>query len=326
MMEDDFNASRGVHWANTSVMDMAPQSDPSHQNRAYGSNNPGHGQEAAGFVHSLGDAASNIHDVLSVPSKRATDEEQCYQEWTRKLAQLVNTLMEDTCCPDLISSSSSRSSTICGAVTQGHELLDKGHSPMSRLFWNIEQFLGILGEILNRSRERPRVEATSGNPVSSTTRLSTLMAIFSAYGSILQAYECIFKRIHQSLVGTEGGDGSTSDQSHNQHQNQGPSQNLLELLPLLQLDGFMFAPGPMRTVNSLQIHIIMDASLQMLNQAGTSLSSILDAQLCNTDKTRRHGERQPGDSRQYQQSKEPFRGQCRICRGQHVEQRDQGLE
>lgn len=286
MMEDEFDPAQDMQWAKKPMLDLPPQSNPSNQNRASVTNDSGYSQEVAGFGSGLAKPTSNIHNALSLPLKKVTDDEQCYQEWTQRLALLVKTLMDDTCCPDLISSGSSRSSSISGVVGQGLELPDKGQSPMSRLFWNIEQFLKISGEILSRSRERSNGEIASGNPVSSTTRLSTLMAIFLAYGSILQTYERIFKRIHLSLMGTENDTSSTLDQGHNQYQHQGPSQSLLELLPPLQLDGFMFAPGPMRTVNSLQIHVTMDASLQMLNQAGAYVSSILDAQMCSTDQTR----------------------------------------
>jgi hypothetical protein len=85
---------------------------------------------------------------------------------------------------------------------------------------------------------------------------------------------------------TESDIGSISDQGHTRFLNQGPSRSLLELLPPLQLDGFTFAPGPAQTVNSVQIHITMEACLQMLNQVGKCVSDVLEAQLCSADQTK----------------------------------------
>lgn len=69
----------------------------------------------------------------------------------------------------------------------------------------------------------------------------------------------------------------------NENQPRCPSNNMMVLL---QLDSVMIAPGTTQTLSSLQIHIIMDVSFQMLNQAGASLSSILDAQVCSADEAR----------------------------------------
>lgn len=298
IMDNNFDGSRWVQWPKTSVMDMPPESDSSHQTTLYGGNNLDDGQETRGMAPETAGPPSNLHDPLSVPSKAVVDDERRHQQWTRRLSKLVHTLMEDSCDPHQIPEGGGDGNRSSGnAAPERSELLDRGQSPMSSLFWTIEQFLSILGEISDRSQAGPHDAIAAGElsvqvapaadvvgeltvaqslsdveEASSTTRLSTLMAIFSAYSGILHAYERIFKRIHRSLV--------------NQNQPRTPSNNLMALLPLLQLDSVMIAPGPTQTLSSLQIHIIMDVSLQMLNQAGASLSSILDAQVCSADETR----------------------------------------
>jgi hypothetical protein len=278
MIEDEFDPAQDMQWTKKSMPDLPLQPNPSNQDRASVADDAGYSQDVAGFVLGLAKPALSIHNNSSAPSQKVIDDEQCYQEWTQRLSLLVNTLMEDTCCPELVSGGSSRSSSMSRVAGQGQ-------SPVSRLFWNIEQFLEISGEIQSRGLGRSNGDVTDGNSATSTTRFSTLMAVFSAYSSILQTYERIFKRIHQSLMRTGVDISSNSDQGHTQYVHQGTSRSLLELLPLLQLDGFTFAPGPAQTVNSVQIHITMEACLQMLNQVGKCVSDVLEAQLCSADQT-----------------------------------------
>lgn len=163
MMEEEFDPAQDIQWAKEPILDLPPQCNPSNQNTANAINDAGYSQETAEFGSGLAKPTSNIHNALSLPLKKVTNDEQCYPEWTQRLALLVKTLMDDTCCPDLISSGSRRSSSTSRVVGQGLELSDKGQSQMSRLFWNIEQSLKISGEILSRSRERSNSEIASGS-------------------------------------------------------------------------------------------------------------------------------------------------------------------
>lgn len=313
IMGDDYETN---HWPRASIIDRPPQSDSSHHVSVFGGSSLDHGKEAAAFDSTIEGLPPNIHIPLPAPQKRLLDDEHRHKEWTRKLSKLVPTLMDDSCHLDDISDSGigSGSSTSSKAAAQGSEMLDRGDSPMSRLFWAVEHFLDILGDISKWSRARPgpgvlptgsssngvvadvdnghRLPQRASTPGSgsSTALVSTLMAMLSAYSGILLAYERIFKRIHQSLMGAaaEGVDdvNLSLDPALTQDVTQGWSQGPTAMLPQLQLGSFMFARSATQTLTSLQIHIVMDASLQMLSQAEASLSSILDAQVCDTDETR----------------------------------------
>lgn len=205
-------------------------------------------------------------------SSDSQQEENWNVQLTSQLTQLTSALFKDLAMGEDID------------VTMEQQANDSGNrdSPMSKLLWNLERFLCILGEVpagqrascqstndnvdpglATRGRERHGFERrapTGGNkkcPVATnttqllecalaslTTMIESMMAMMAAYTSVLQSYERVFGGLHQSLMQAGRCD----------------SASLSPLLPLFQLDSVKFA-----TQNSLQVHIALEVSLQMLN-------------------------------------------------------------
>lgn len=300
IIEHNFDGTEGVNWSDPSLMgttitvsldqedEFAPRNLKTHQDVSqYGSSGGG----SAPFNNNGRSAASidafRIAGTDFVNQYSTLPREHCHIELTGKLTQLTSTLLneldldQDDCLP----------------TAPRADKTENRNSPMSKLLWNVERFLGILTEISIESNmrcpsikdpfdtvlsslgvdshdfERRRQSAPNKNRSASNATqlpscglpgLTTMMSIFAAYSCVLQAYERVFDKIHQSLMRTGRSDRVS-----------------LSLLPLFQLDSVKFA-----TQNSLQVHIAMEVSLQMLNQIENRLACIVAAYGSSREETK----------------------------------------
>ncbi|KAI9776758.1 MAG: hypothetical protein M1839_009402 [Geoglossum umbratile] len=270
IIEHNFDNTEGVNWSATSLMDRTNSDSLDQENEFVAGNLESH-QGVSQYGNSGGGPAPLINNgqmaapngsfrppgetTFADPYSRFQGEDY-HVELTCRMTQLTGTLLKDL---DLDQDNSA-------PTAQQTDKPGNRDSPMSKLLWNVERFLGILGEVSVGSHdfERRRQSLESKNsPSPNAARLhscglpglTTMMAIFAAYSCVLQAYERVFDRMHQTLTRT-GRSGSVS----------------LALLPLFQLDSVKFA-----TQNSLQVHVAMEVSLQMLNQIENRLAFIVEA-------------------------------------------------
>lgn len=301
IIEHNFDGTGGFNWSDASLMGTTNTSSLDQENRIASGYLESH-HDASQYGCSRGGSASfDSHgrpgapvnalrstggiDCISQPSR--FQNEHCHVGLTGKLTQLTNTLLSEL---DLDQDGGL-------PAAQQADKTENNNSPMSKLLWNVERFLGILSEIsiegdarcpsvkdpfdsvltslgmddCDFERHRQPAEKRSRSvsnavqlPSCGLPGLTTMMTIFAAYSCVLQAYERVFDKIHQSLIRT------------------GRSDRLsLSLLPLVQLDSVKFA-----TQNSLQVHIAMEVSLQMLNQIEERLACIVSAYGSNCEETK----------------------------------------
>lgn len=300
IMEHNFDSTEGVNWSDTSLMgttnvsldqenELAAGNLDSHQDISqYGSSGGGsaafnNNGRLAASVNAFGTTGGT--DFLTQSS--TLQREHIHVELTGKLTQLTTALLNEL--------DSDQADSLL--TTQRADNPENQNSPMSKLLWNVERFLGILGDIsIEKNMRCPSIKdpfdsvlnslgvddhdfegraqpaKKKNRSASSATQLpscglpglTTMMAIFATYSCVLQAYERVFDKIHRSLL------------------HAGRSDRLsLSLLPLFQLDSVKFA-----TQNSLQVHIAMEVSLQMLNQIENRLACIISAYGSNREETK----------------------------------------
>lgn len=300
IVEHNFDGSEGVNWSDTSLMgttntvsldqenDFASATLESHQDVSqYVRNGDGsvplnnNGRPVASV-----DAFKPIGGTDFVNQSSTFQREHYHIELTGKLTQLTSTLLNEL---DLDQDDSL-------LTAQRADKPENQISPMSKLLWSVERFLGILADIsVEKNMRCPsitdpfdsvlnalgvddhdferRAQPTNKNRSASSAPqlpscglpgLTTMMAIFATYSCVLQAYERVFDKIHRSLIRTGRSDPMS-----------------LSLLPMFQLDSVKFA-----TQNSLQVHIAMEVSLQMLNQIENRLACIVSAYGSNCEETK----------------------------------------
>ena len=300
IIEHNFDGTEGMNWSDASLMgttnvsldqenefasgNLEPRQDVSQFDYSGGGSAPfnNNGRPAAS-VNTFGTTGGTNFINQSSTSQR----EHVHVELTGKLTQLTSSLLNEL---DL--DQDDGFSSIPRADKPENQ-----NSPMSKLLWNVERFLGILSDIsIEKNMRCPSIKdpldsvlkslgvddhdferrtqpaekknrSASGAtqlPSCGLPGLTTMMAIFATYSCVLQAYERVFDKIHRSLIRTGRSDRSS-----------------LSLLPLFQLDSVKFA-----TQNSLQVHIAMEVSLQMLNQIENRLACIVSAYGSNREETK----------------------------------------
>lgn len=300
IIEHNFDGTEGMNWSDTSLMGTTNVS-LDQENEFTSANSEPH-QDVSHFDCSGGGSApfnNNGRPAATVDAFRTTggtnfiyqsstfQSEHIHVELTGKLTQLTSSLLHEL---DLDQDDGFPS-------IPRADKPENQNSPMSKLLWNVERFLGILSDISIEKNmrcssiedpldsvlkslgvddhdfeRRTRPAEKKNRSVSSATQLpscglpglTTMMAIFATYSCVLQAYERVFDKIHRSLIRTGRSDRSS-----------------LSLLPLFQLDSVKFA-----TQNSLQVHIAMEVSLQMLNQIENRLACIVSAYGSNREETK----------------------------------------
>lgn len=300
IIEHNFDGTEGINWSDTSLMGTTNVSLD--QETEFASGNLASHQDVSQYDCSGGGLApfnNNGRPAASVDAFKTTggtnsinqsstfQREHIHVELTGKLTQLTSALLNEL---DL-----DQDDSFPMAQRADNPIIQ--NSPMSKLLWNVERFLGILSDI---SIDKNTRCSSIKDPLDSVLRslgvddhdferrtqptekknraalsvtqlpscglpgLTTMMAIFATYSCVLQAYEKVFDKIHRSLIRTGRSDRSS-----------------LSLLPLFQLDSVQFA-----TQNSLQVNIAMEVSLQMLNQIENRLACIVSAYGSNREETK----------------------------------------